>query len=47
MSNKDKRYVVSVDMYVYADNDYKAKQIAERHRLSINNKLNTNHVKCY
>ena len=44
MSNNNKRYVVSIDMYVYAENDYKAKEIAERHRLSINNKLNTNHV---
>ena len=28
MSNKDKRYVVQIDMYLYAENDYMARKRA-------------------
>jgi hypothetical protein len=30
MSNKDKRYIVSIDMYVYAENDYMARKRAHK-----------------
>jgi len=35
MSNKDKRYVVQMDMYVYAENDYMARKRANDLKLSI------------
>ena len=35
MSNKDKRYVVTMDMYVYAENDYMARKRANDLKLSI------------
>ena len=38
MSGENKRYVVQMEMYVYADNDYMAKKRANDLRLSIDNK---------
>ena len=35
---ENKRYVVQMDMYVYADNDYMAKKRANDLRLSIDNR---------
>ena len=37
MTNKDKRYVVTMDMYVYAENDYMARKRAHKMRDSIDN----------
>ena len=44
MSNKDKRYVVQMEMYVYADNDYMAKKRANDLRLSIDNRRHSQDV---
>ena len=44
MSNKDKRYVVQMEMYVYADNDYMAKKRANNLRLSIDNRRHSQDV---
>ena len=38
MNKENKRYVVQMDMYVYADNDYMAKKRANDLRLSIDNR---------
>ena len=35
MNKENKRYVVTMDMYVYADNDYMAKKRANDLKLSI------------
>ena len=45
MSGENKRYVVQMDMYVYADNDYMAKKRANDLRLSIENRRHSDHVK--
>ena len=42
--NKEKRYVVQMDMYVYADNDYMAKKRANDLRLSIDNRRHSQDV---
>jgi hypothetical protein len=44
MSNKDKRYVVQMEMYVYAENDYMAKKRANDLRLSIDNRRHSQDV---
>tara|TARA_Y100000389_G_C17451544_1_gene515190 strand:- start:2219 stop:2455 length:237 start_codon:yes stop_codon:yes gene_type:complete len=36
--SKDKRYVVKMEMYVYAENDYMAKKRANDLKLSIENR---------
>ncbi len=45
MDKENKRYVVQMDMYVYADNDYMARKRANDLRLSIDNRLHSDHVK--
>ena len=45
MNKENKRYVVTMDMYVYADNDYMAKKRANDLKLSIENRLHSDHVK--
>jgi hypothetical protein len=42
--NKEKRYVVQMDMYVYAENDYMAKKRANDLRLSIDNRRHSQDV---
>ena len=42
---KEKRYVVQMDMYVYADNDYMAKKRANDLKLSIENRRHSDQVK--
>ena len=42
---QDKRYVVTIEMYVYADNDYMAKKRANDLKLSIENRRHSDHVK--
>jgi len=42
--NKEKRYVVQMDMYVYAENDYMAKKRANDLRLSISNRRHSQDV---
>ena len=44
MNKENKRYVVQMDMYVYADNDYMAKKRANDLRLSIDNRRHSQHV---
>ena len=44
MNKKEKRYVVQMDMYVYADNDYMAKKRANDLRLSIDNRRHSQDV---
>ena len=44
MNKENKRYVVTMDMYVYADNDYMAKKRANDLRLSIDNRRHSQHV---
>ena len=39
-----KRYVVTMDMYVYADNDYMAKKRANDLKLSISNRRHSQDV---
>ena len=41
---ENKRYVVQMDMYVYADNDYMAKKRANDLRLSIDNRRHSQDV---
>ena len=36
--NKKKRYVVQIEMYVYADNDYMARKRSHNIRKELNNK---------
>ena len=45
MNGENKRYVVTMDMYVYADNDYMAKKRANDLKLSIENRRNSSDVK--
>ena len=40
----NKRYVVKMEMYVYADNDYMAKKRANDLRLSIDNRRHSQNV---
>jgi len=42
--NKEKRYVVQMDMYVYAENDYMAKKRSNDLRLSIDNRRHSQDV---
>jgi hypothetical protein len=42
--SKDKRYVVTMDMYVYADSDYMAKKRAHDLKLSIENRRHSDQV---
>ena len=44
MSGENKRYVVTMDMYVYADNDYMAKKRANDLKLSIENRRHSDQV---
>ena len=43
--NKKKRYVVQMEMYVYAENDYMAKKRANDLKLSIENRRHSDQVK--
>ena len=43
--NKEKRYVVQMDMYVYAENDYMAKKRADDLRLNLDNRRHVQDVK--
>ena len=45
MKNKENRYVVTMDMYVYAENDYMAKKRANDLKLSIENRRHSDQVK--
>ena len=45
MDKENKRYIVTMDMYVYADNDYMARKRANDLKLSIENRLHSDHVK--
>ena len=45
MKNKEKRYVVTMDMYVYAENDYMAKKRANDLKLSIENRRHSDQIK--
>ena len=45
MSGENKRYVVQMEMYVYADNDYMAKKRTNDLKLSIENRRHSDHVK--
>tara|TARA_R110002167_G_scaffold2059_1_gene10480 strand:+ start:735 stop:971 length:237 start_codon:yes stop_codon:yes gene_type:complete len=42
--SENKRYVVKMEMYVYADNDYMAKKRANDLRLSIDNRRHSQNV---
>ena len=44
MDRENKRYVVTMDMYVYADNDYMAKKRAHDLKLSIENRRHSDQV---
>ena len=44
MSGENKRYVVQMEMYVYADNDYMAKKRANDLRLSLENRRHSQDV---
>jgi hypothetical protein len=44
MDKENKRYVVTMDMYVYADNDYMAKKRANDLRLSLSNRRHSQDV---
>tara|TARA_R110000796_G_scaffold161295_2_gene278005 strand:- start:31 stop:264 length:234 start_codon:yes stop_codon:yes gene_type:complete len=43
--NKEKRYVVQMEMYVYAENDYMATKRANDLKLSIENRRHSDQVK--
>ncbi len=43
--SKDKRYVVTMDMYVYAENDYMAKKRANELRLNLDNRIGVQNAK--
>ena len=45
MNKENKRYVVTMDMYVYAENDYMAKKRANDLKLSIENRRHSDQVK--
>ena len=44
MNKENKRYVVQMEMYVYADNDYMARKRANDLRLSIDNRRHSQDV---
>ena len=44
MDKENKRYVVQIDMYVYADNDYMARKRANDLRLSLDNRRHSQDV---
>jgi hypothetical protein len=44
---KDKRYVVTMEMYVYAENDYMAKKRAHDLKSSIENRHHSDQVTVY
>ena len=44
MNKENKRYVVTMDMYVYADNDYMAKKRANDLRLSLENRRHSQDI---
>ena len=43
--SKEKRYVATIEMYVYAENDYMAKKRANDLKLSIENRRHSDQVK--
>jgi len=45
MNKENKRYVVTMDMYVYADNDYMARKRANDLRLSLENRRHSQDIK--
>jgi hypothetical protein len=45
MNKKEKRYVVQMDMYVYAENDYMARKRANDLRLNLDNRIGVQHAK--
>ena len=45
MSKKENRYVATIEMYVYAENDYMAKKRAHDLKLSIENRRHSDQVK--
>jgi len=45
MNKENKRYVVTMDMYVYADNDYMARKRANDLKLSIENRRHSDDVR--
>ena len=44
MRSNEKRYVVTMDMYVYAENDYMARKRAHKLKLSIENRQHSDQV---
>ena len=44
MNKKEKRYVVQMDMYVYAENDYMARKRANDLKLLIENRRHSDQV---
>ena len=44
MNKENKRYVVQMEMYVYADNDYMARKRANDLKLSIDNRRHSQDV---
>ena len=44
MDRENKRYVVQMEMYVYADNDYMARKRANDLRLSLENRRHSDQV---
>ena len=44
MDKENKRYVVTMDMFVYADNDYMARKRANDLKLSIENRRHSDQV---
>jgi len=44
MDRENKRYVVTMDMYVYADNDYMARKRANDLRLSLENRRHSDQI---
>ena len=45
MNKENKRYVVQMDMYVYAENDYMARKRANDLKLSIENRRHSSEVR--
>ncbi len=45
MNKKENRYVATIEMYVYAENDYMAKKRANDLKLSIENRRHSDQVK--
>ena len=44
MNKENKRYVVTMEMYVYADNDYMARKRANDLRLSLENRRHSQDI---